>query len=395
MSTPLPPHPRSHQLDNLRTFLTLLVIYHHTAISYGGSGNWGYASRYHRPLFSPPLTAFNALNQTFFMGTFFLLSGHFSALAVRKRTRAAFLVDKSKRLGVPAVMYAGVGTLTERLIVDFFSKHSSRDLWMTVLEHLASLSGLGGPLWYCVVLLVFDVVYAALRPGDFALTGQGKDQGRAELIDPPSQRSVLIVLGLVSLSSFFIRLYYPCGRQLRWLSLSPGYLPQYVAAYVIGIAFAPRDPSTLISAKTRMWLLLIAATATVTGVACLKYSSSVTEGSYDPRNGALEAALGGWNLLAVLYALWNESLGMVISSVLTEMFRRFADRRWGDLARYSYAAFLVHKPTVVFWQCVFDGWDASGVVKSVGVGTVGCVASWANGWVLVRAFEGVGLKGFM
>jgi hypothetical protein len=57
---------RKHGLDNLRTFLTALVILHHTAIVYGGSGEWPVRSRCFPPE-SLTLITFNAIDQTFFM----------------------------------------------------------------------------------------------------------------------------------------------------------------------------------------------------------------------------------------------------------------------------------------------------------------------------------------
>ena len=66
---------RLYDLDNFHTYLIALVIYHHTAIPYGGSGDWMYKSQFHTTESSPPLMAFNAIDQTYFMGSFFFLSG--------------------------------------------------------------------------------------------------------------------------------------------------------------------------------------------------------------------------------------------------------------------------------------------------------------------------------
>jgi glucans biosynthesis protein C len=69
---------RSHDLDNLRSFLTCLVIAHHTSIVYGGGGSWYFKSACFT---SAPglLRTFEAVNQSFFMGLFFWISGRMSA----------------------------------------------------------------------------------------------------------------------------------------------------------------------------------------------------------------------------------------------------------------------------------------------------------------------------
>ena len=97
---------RTHSLDNLRTCLTALVIAHHAAIPYGGLGTWPYTSPYHSPGSSGAIIAFNAVNQFFFMGCFFLLSGYFSAKSARQKTRRGFMGEQWKRLGVPTVVYS-------------------------------------------------------------------------------------------------------------------------------------------------------------------------------------------------------------------------------------------------------------------------------------------------
>ena len=78
----LQPRSRTHYLDNLRTYLTALVILHHTAVAYGGAGGWYYLEYPNQS--SLPLAIFNALNQTYFMAAFFVLSGYFSAHSIQK-----------------------------------------------------------------------------------------------------------------------------------------------------------------------------------------------------------------------------------------------------------------------------------------------------------------------
>ncbi|KAL5349108.1 hypothetical protein ACLOAV_005396 [Pseudogymnoascus australis] len=53
---------RVYYLDNFRTYLTALVIYHHVAVPDGGLGSWLYSSKLYPPGSSIALSAFNALN---------------------------------------------------------------------------------------------------------------------------------------------------------------------------------------------------------------------------------------------------------------------------------------------------------------------------------------------
>ena len=50
---------------------------------------------------SATLVMFNAFNQSFFMGFFFLLAGYFTAPALAKKGYSRFLQDRMLRLGIP------------------------------------------------------------------------------------------------------------------------------------------------------------------------------------------------------------------------------------------------------------------------------------------------------
>lgn len=63
---------RNAGLDALRACLTLLVVFHHCAITYGALGGWYYHEVAAGPsVESALLTLFCAINQAFFMGLFF------------------------------------------------------------------------------------------------------------------------------------------------------------------------------------------------------------------------------------------------------------------------------------------------------------------------------------
>lgn len=58
-------------LDNLKILLTILVILHHTMITYGAAGGWYFYDPNTDELSSIILSILAGLNQGFFMGLFF------------------------------------------------------------------------------------------------------------------------------------------------------------------------------------------------------------------------------------------------------------------------------------------------------------------------------------
>jgi peptidoglycan/LPS O-acetylase OafA/YrhL len=115
---------------------------------------------------------------------------------------------------------------------------------------------------------------------------------------------------------------------------------------------------------------------------------------------------GGPNLLALLYAFFNEFAGLLLASLSLKAFYSsrlsFLGKRWMvgkvDVAKYSYAAFMVHGPVVLDLQCLFGkkGWESMGAVASaLLVGVLSVVESWVGGLMLKDGIEWVGWRGYL
>src|SRR3954470_17637440 len=85
---------RNLALDRARTFLTLVVLLHHAVIPYTHFGHTDPAS----------WIGFDAVvlaTDSFFMATFFFLSGLFVWPGLRHKSAGQFLRDRLLRLGLP------------------------------------------------------------------------------------------------------------------------------------------------------------------------------------------------------------------------------------------------------------------------------------------------------
>jgi glucan biosynthesis protein C len=395
---------RTFSLDNLRTCLTGLVIVHHASIPYGGLGIWPYTSPYHTSGSSIPLVAFNVVNQSFFMGSFFLLSGYFSSIAARRRTRGEFLKEKVKRLGVPMVVYSVLsrGVIEGILVAKTGGEMGDvlRSMWLG----MKSVRGVRGPVWYCALVLVFDTMYTLLRPEDFA----GKKVSAGVTFTRPSSKpgptklaatrkiSSLGVLGTLTLTAttcFFARLIYPIGTVFKPLSLQLGYAPQYVFYYTAGIwvhRHLQQDLHAVVSPKALLQAGASAVLVTIFGLQQLLGRSSNGVSVSD----SIELMEGGCNRFA----------GFTISVALLKIFASLEvlKRKWEvfgvDSGKYSYAAFLLHVPLLVDTQSRLneDVWKGSStVLKAAYVGLIGIGKSWVFGWLLKEVLDKVGFRGYV
>ena len=213
--------PRRHDLDNLRSFLTGLVISHHTALAYGAGAQWNKRSALAPPGISLPLLCYSGLNQSYFMAVFFALSGRLSAQSLAKLDRSpggsrwGFVRNKLLRLGVPTL---AVTMLLEPLTVllgsPSWDAEVLRALWM---KYFFTLRGARGSVWFTANLLVFDVLAAALKPTTAPVDSNVALARRRSKID----WGRIALLGGIAVSgvSFFVRLYYRVGTTLPYIGV--------------------------------------------------------------------------------------------------------------------------------------------------------------------------------
>src|SRR4029079_5290654 len=81
-------------LDRARTFITLLVVLHHSVVNYTHFGNGDKA----RWLGFDLVVLFN---ESFVMAAIFLISGLFGRESLARRGPANFIANRAWRLGVP------------------------------------------------------------------------------------------------------------------------------------------------------------------------------------------------------------------------------------------------------------------------------------------------------
>src|SRR5262249_40577656 len=97
-------------LDHLRAALTILVVLHHLAVIYSAGAAFYYVE--------PPgssdqwaqvvLVAFLLINQAYFMGAFFFISGYFTPGSFDRKRAGSFYKDRLLRLGIPLLAYVFV-----------------------------------------------------------------------------------------------------------------------------------------------------------------------------------------------------------------------------------------------------------------------------------------------
>jgi fucose 4-O-acetylase-like acetyltransferase len=148
-------------IDNIKLLLTVLVILHHTFVTYGGPGSWYYTEKTAQTGALIPMTMLVSINQSFFMGFFFLLSAYFTGSSYDRKGAGRFLADRFLRLGIPLLIYSFVFSPWLSYLVYYFAQGRH----ITYLQYLSGFDNWidFGVMWFVAALLVFNSAYVVLR----------------------------------------------------------------------------------------------------------------------------------------------------------------------------------------------------------------------------------------
>lgn len=358
---------RNGGVDALRASVTLLVVLHHTALTYGAIGGWYYREiAPSQTLSSRLLILFCTLNQAWFMGLFFLVAGYFTPGSLERRGAQAFARERLLRLGVPLVVFA---TLIGPATIALARTAANRPFVGALLYRWRNGLLEPGPLWFAEALLIFTGLYLLLRrirptpPAPMAF---------------PSNRALLIAALATGCVAFLLRLEWPVGVNVAALQL--GYFASYVVLFAAGCLGARgRWLESVPAEQARLWGRIAgAATPIFPAVALLAPHFSVLQGR----------AEGGWNVQAAVYAFWEPFVAWGVILALLRFFqRRFADPSdfWRGLSRRAFLIYIVHPPILVGVALAWRSVAAPPLIKFAITGLATCLLCYLAAGLLLRA----------
>ncbi|MBB6346983.1 peptidoglycan/LPS O-acetylase OafA/YrhL [Nonomuraea muscovyensis] len=357
MSAQTMPAPRAATrllaIDNLRIVLTVMVVIHHVAVTYGNIPLWYYVEPARDPS-GRLLDLVVVIDQAFFMGFFFLISGFFTPGSYDRKGARGFVRDRLLRLGVPLLAFTVL--LRPLLTWSAYAEHDGMPYWMFYLT-----SWDPGPMWFVEVLIVFVLGYALWRRAGRPV--------EARVSVPRPRWIVLFALGL-SLVTFLWRFAVPTGTYVPVLGLpSPQCLPQYVAMFAAGlVAFRRGWLETLPRQAARLGFLTAGAV-------------SVT---------LLPLSLTGGPVSQALMATWESTFAVSLIIALVVWFRDRFDRqgpRGRFLSEQAYTVYVVHPLVLVAVGYALRGLHAVAVVKFAVAVVIALPLCWGLAY-LVRSLPG-------
>ncbi|HZR42741.1 MAG TPA: acyltransferase family protein [Ktedonobacteraceae bacterium] len=327
-------------LDHLRAALTILVVLHHLAVVYSATSPFYFVE--------PPapqdhlyglLIVFLLLNQAYFMGFFFLISGYFTPSSFDRKGPGTYYKDRLLRLGIPLLAYvfvlspiASIGLYQAPTDYAHLTPPFS---WQQIHDLLGV-----GPLWFAEMLLFFCLGYVIWR-----WLVPARVQPVERVSNPPSYLAVGIFIPVLALASYLIRIVVPMGTTVPIFGFpSFAYFAQYLSFFILGII-----------AFRRNWFQTIPGSMGVVGLVAALVATIVL-GPLALSNGAAFVGHGTWQ--SAVYALWDSIFAVGICLALLTFFRRFLNRQTGFgrfLSRQAFTVYIIHIPIIVLLALALHG----------------------------------------
>lgn len=353
---------RELYFDNIRALMIIFVVLMHTAVTYSGFGDWYYNEHGDLDMLSSITFAlFQTGLQAFFMSMLFMIAGYFSAFAVERKTINQFISGRLFRLGVPTLVYIFI--IHPVAVKMIYTDINLLDFYLNGIKSGKIISWTG-PLWFAQTLLIFSLLYAA------------KGKLLPKFTVPSflfSERTALLLIGLITVMAFSIRLVFPIGSSV--LNLQFSYFAAYMVFYVVGIIAYHFKSFESLGAQTGKkyirWALLL---GIPTWFAIMVFGGA-TEGTYFIN--------GGWYWQAFAYAVWESVICVAFCFGLLGIFREKVNSQnklQKFMSDHAFGVYVFHAPILIGFSLLLKDVTLYPLLKFALVGIIvipGCfVFSW-------------------
>jgi len=400
---------RTLWVDYLRSFLTVLVVAHHSSLAYTTFASFdkvAYIRSTHPVVDSRRwvgLDIFENFNDIFFMSLMFLIAGLFVVKSIERKGTAAFIRDRFYWLFVPFI----VGGTILNLIAHYpayLLAHGTAPMVAYVTDFFLVEQWPVGPPWFIWVLFMFNIVFAAMnklrsvsspRTGidganghttapaptsAFSLVQERPQQSKPDSCRPGNTILLLLLLTFVLYVPFAFWLgpykwtgYGPFDFQVSRIALYFGY---FLLGTWLGYAnfndglFS--DSSKLVR-NWPLWLAACGAVYTLLTISSPFLTSLVKNGTLTELQGYL-----------IYYTIYVSSCTFSCIAFLTT-FRALvkkANTLWDSLASHAYLIYLLHYPFVLWIQYLLLDAPVLVFIKFLVTFVVSVAGSWLLAIVL-------------
>jgi len=341
VTTPPIQKSRIFYIDNLRIYLTILVILHHIAMAYGGSGGWFVNESDFYPIAEATqivFLLFNAINQSYFMAFFFLLAGYFIPRSFEKRGGSNYTKNRLIRLGIPLVVYVIFISPVTEFIARNYAYNQGWTFTEVIINRLNNINIGVDHLWFILALLVFSgfyVLYRKIRP--MSILGSEKPF--------PKDRMILASILVIAAITFAVRIVSSVDT-VHIFNFKFGHFTSYVFMFWFGIlAYHGKWFDKLQSAQARRWIgIAVCVVIALPILLILMIDSSSPD---------ITPFMGGLTLESLMFSIWESSALLSITIGTLYVFKtrlNRSNRILMNMGGSAYTAYILHVIIIIGFQ---------------------------------------------
>lgn len=372
---------RTLWVDYLRSFVTVLVVAHHSSLAYTTFARFdstAYINSTH-PIAdsarSVGLDIFENFNDVFFMSLMFFIAGLFLIKSIEKKSTAVFVKDRIYRLFIPFIVG---GTLLNLLahFPSFYIATGKTDVSAYILDFFTVERWPVGPPWFIWVLFVFNVLFAVTYPFMKRIFA-----GLSGGINWMSGSSLRFFVSWFLLTFF---LYVPVVFRIgagTWTGFGPfdfqlDRILLYFGYFIFGVAVGNTSFNEGIfserSSRVKYWWLWV--------ILCLLIYAILTFISGYLTDLVKAGTLSEFYGYLIYYSVYVASCTSSCIAFLAT-FRALVhseNRWWNSLSGNAYLIYLLHYPFVIWCQFLLMEAHFHAVVKFV----ITFLVAFSGSWVL-------------
>ncbi len=375
---------RSFWIDNLKSFITVLVVAHHAALAYTTFSFFDkttYINSTHPVVDNirwMGLDVFVSFNDAFFMALMFLLSGLFFFGGLKNKGKLKLLADRGKRLGI-AFVVAELFIIPIAYIPAYYLANHEFAIGLFVKDYLIQQQWPVGPPWFIWLLLAFNCLAALLPESFYFWTARLF----SKLIQKPWS-FFTIWFFIVALSLIPMSLWL---GQYTWTGFGPfdfqlNRVLFYFVFFLFGVILGSvhwEDQlfknNRLLGRSSRTWII----------------SSVLSFGIVELINywgyGFMAANLIGKTVASLIFMLFFTATAVTTCFTFIVIFknhRNHTSRIWKSMSTNAYGIYLFHYVFITWLQFALLGIQIPALAKFLIVFVVSLVASWGLITILKR-----------
>lgn len=375
----MPASTRALWIDYLRSFITVLVVAHHSSLAYTTFASFNrqaYILSTH-PIVDEQrwigLDIFENFNDVFFMSLMFFISGIFALPGLSRKGVAPFIRDRFLRLFLP---FAAAVTLLMLLAYHpaYYVAHNKHDIKGYITDYFTTQAWPVGPPWFIWVLFLYNSVFALLYP-----LLNPKLEYASHALATARLRPWILVAGLVLITWI---LYVPMAMWLgpyTWTGIGPFdfqksrillYFGYFTLGALAGNAVTREDSlsgTQILIKRWPLWILLCVSTYILLTVVPTQLKKMVDTGRIP--------SLAGWLIYYTLYVL-SCTFSCIAFLAAFKALAQAPKNWWNSLSANAYSIYLVHYIFVVWCQYVLLDIAAPAFTKFIITFIVALAGSW-------------------